>query len=329
MRARAGGDGVRQVAFLGDSISIQVGAGAPTVPRALREALARAPDAPRFEVHSLAALGAGPFDYYFLADVIADAHPDLVVIAFSLQSLGDSFRHLARPRLSGWMGLRRVPSALLGPIHWIGLSADELLMNVAIVQARAGELWRQLLVLQARLGAARADLANALGARFGGDGPRLFEVAHFLSERLRTRVPGPGGQLDRYGVAAERRHYGVAFEGLAKDHPVLFALADGLGVLRAAGVPVLVYLNPVNVEHLASVGLPEDERFAESLATVESVVRDSGASYLDLHALLPDAAFRDAAGHLGTPEAPEATARIAGAVAPSVVALTRASSRGH
>ncbi len=323
VRARAPGEEVRQVAFLGDSISIQVGADAPTVPRALREAIDAEGASPPVEVHSLAALGAGPFDYYFLADAIADARPDAVVIAFSLQSLGDFFRHLSRPRLSGWIAPRRVPSALFGPIHWIGLSADDLLMNVAIVQAWGGEIWRQLLVVQARLGAARTDLANALGARFGDDGPRRFELAHFTAERVRTRVEGPDGRRDRYDRAAERRHYGAVLDGLAPDHPVLVALADALRVLREAGVPVLVYVNPVNVEHLASLGLPADDRFAGSLATLAKVVRGAGADYLDLHALLLDAAFRDAAGHLGTAAAPDATARIARAVAGPLLALVR------
>ena len=36
--------------------------------------------------------GAGPFDYYFLADRIADAAPDLVVIALNLDHFSKAWK---------------------------------------------------------------------------------------------------------------------------------------------------------------------------------------------------------------------------------------------
>ena len=94
-----------------------------------------------------------------------------------------------------------------------------------------------------------------------------------------------------------------------------------LRALRDAGVPVLVVVNPVNVEHLRSLDLDADDRLASGLATIGRVVGDSGARFLDLHAQLPDAAFRDAAGHVGTEAHPGAAEQVAAAIAPAVEAL--------
>ena len=55
---------------------------------------------------------------------------------------------------------------------------------------------------------------------------------------------------------------------------------------------------------------------------LESVVRGAGSDYLDLHDLLPDAAFRDAAGHLGTAAVPDAPRRVGAAVAQHLTART-------
>jgi hypothetical protein len=309
-----------RVAFLGDSISISVRGGALSTPRALRSRLEDG-----VELHSLAALGTGPFDHYFLVDEIVEARPDQVVVAFSLQSFGAVFRSLSRERLSGWVAPERLASVALGPIHWIGLTVDELLLNRGIVGVRGAEMWRQLLVQQARLGAARDELASWLSARLGGSGHQAFEMASFANERRRTRMEG---DRDRYAADAERNHYGPLLQRLDGDHPVLVVLGRTLSRLNEAGIPVLVYVNPVNVEHLAALGLLEDGSLDESLATIEAVVRRSGAGYLDLHDLLPDAAFRDAAGHLGTPEDPESTDRLAGKVAPRIEAVRAAARTG-
>jgi hypothetical protein len=313
------GSEARHVAFLGDSISISVHGGTGTVPRALRRELAETNGADAFEIHSLAALGTGPFDYYFLVDEIVSAEPDQVVIAFSLQSLGELFRSLSRERLSGWVAPSRLLEVALAPTHWIGLTADDLLMNVAIVNARGGEVWRQLLVEQARLGVAREQLAAWLGETLGGSGPQLFEMAAYSAQQRRARVDH---ERDRYRADAERRHYGAAFVGLEEDHPILVVLASTLETLSDAGIPTLVYVNPINVEHLGELGLLEDDRLSRSLTTIESVVRGAGSDYLDLHDLLPDAAFRDAAGHLGTAALPDAPRRVGAAVAQHLTART-------
>ena len=118
--------------------------------------------------------------------------------------------------MSGWVASSRLLEVALAPTHWIGLTADDLLMNVAIVKARGAEVWRQLLVEQARLGAAREQLASWLGETLGGGGPQLFEMAAFSAQRRRTLLDD---ERDRYRADAERRHYGAALVGLEEGNP--------------------------------------------------------------------------------------------------------------
>lgn len=316
--ARTADPAVPRVAFLGDSISINSRGYSKPVPAALRSGLAEQLGGATVAFHSLAALGAGPFDYYYLADEIADSRPHVVVMALSLQSFGKSFRDLSRSRLSGWVSGSRLVPVILGPNHWIGLTADDLLMNVLIVQTGWDESWRRLLVEQSRLGVARDSLATWAGDVLGSGGPRAFELVRFASLRRRGRLPG----VDRYDAAAEHTHYGAAIRGLETDHPILTLLGETIGILRAADVEVLVYTNPINLEHLSSLGLPQGDRLARSLATLERTVVASGGHFLDLHALVPeDAAYWDAAGHLGTEQVPEAMQRVADAAAPAVAGL--------
>ena len=179
------------------------------------------------EIHSLAALGTGPFDYCFLADEIAAVDPDRVVVALSLNAFGDTFRSLSRRRISGWVAPHRLPRVSLLPIHWIGLTLDDLLLNVAIVRSGGFEPWRWLLAEQVRLDRARDALRRGLSERIGRNGVQGFEVARFATQRARTHVPG----RERYRAASERRHYGALLGRFERDHPVLVSLRESLETL--------------------------------------------------------------------------------------------------
>jgi hypothetical protein len=56
----------------------------------------------------------------------------------------------------------------------------------------------------------------------------------------------------------------------------------------------------VNIEHIRSLGLSLDG-LERSIVTIRQIVESSGAGFVDLHALLPDRAFRDARDHV-TPD---------------------------
>ncbi len=307
--SRASRPGSVTVAFLGDSISLRTQRGAD-LPTALGRALAEPPGTRPVRLHSLAALGMGPFDWYFLADELAAARPDVVVVALSLQTFGEASRPMSRTRLSGWLAPARVPEALLGPMHWVGLRADDLLMNVAIVRAGYAEAWRRAIVVQTRFGVARDELAEWVAGLAGVD-PRAVALPRLAYGLRRGRLP----ERDRYDRETQSQQFGTVLRGVEKDHPVLEVLADTLTLLRAHDVATLVYVNPINVAHMTSLGLPEGDRLARSLATIESVVVASGGVFIDLHARVPDDdAFWDAAGHMGTVDQPDALERVASSV---------------
>lgn len=318
MRAEAETD-TRAIAFLGDSMVISYPAGR-TIPDRLQQVLDRSPTGRPFQVRPVAEPGMGPFDFYFIADRVAEAGPDLVVLPFNLASFSDAWRGtFSRPQLAGWLPPRRVPQALCLPLDWIGLTADRLLAYVGVVQAGAAAPWHAFLKDQARVGRARRQLAWKIGEALGGDADARFardgfQAASKLLQNAKTR---------RFTRAGVRERFGVTLDGVGPDDPVLEMLGAVVRIFRERDIPVLVYVDPLNVEHLAQVdptemaGSPGLDRTLES---IEAVAREAGAGFADLHALLPDAGFRDGAGHLSvTKDNPDGPLHVAEALAPVVL----------
>jgi hypothetical protein len=63
-------------------------------------------------------------------------------------------------------------------------------------------------------------------------------------------------------------------------------------------VEVVLYVAPLNVEHLERVRVYDAAGAARAVARVHDVAEGLGAGFLDLHALLPDSAFADHNDHL-------------------------------
>jgi hypothetical protein len=205
------------------------------------------------------------------------------------------------------------------PLHWIGLTYDDLLMNALLVRAGAFDVWYWLSLEQARLGTARTDLTSWLGARVGRRGPQTFQLARFTHDQTRTRIPG----RDRYTKASELKHYGPVLVGLDPKHPVLAMLAGATRRFVERGIRVIVYVNPINVEHLAAIGVVPSTALDHSLALIAAAVAGAGGEFVDLHGLMPDAEFRDAAGHFGGEDA-MGTRRLAEAIAARILETTHA-----
>jgi len=292
-----------RVVLLGDSTSVPL-------PARLAARLAGSAPAPR--VVPLAIRGQTTWDQYFLSDLIARAEPDVVVIALHLANFSDHWRDsFAKPEFAGWLPLARAPEALRLPLHEVGLSSDELLWYRAIVAAELAPRWRALSREQVRMGQALRDAETGFA---GAVGSRDDHRALFAYATLERRV-GPDRRLTRAGALDE---YAAVLGGLPADHPVLAVLRALLASFRARGTPTLVAVTPANVEHLAHLGLLDDAALARSLARIESVARAQGAAFLDLHALLPDAAFSDAAGHYGEERAIDGPGLVAERLAPAV-----------
>ena len=119
------------VGFLGDSMVVSYPPGR-TVPSRLEQAVEqlRGPR-PRVKVVSLAAPGMGPFDYYFVANLVARAKPEQVILPFNLATLSVPWRGtFSRPELGGWLDPSQVTEALQLPLEWVGLTTDRLRKSV-------------------------------------------------------------------------------------------------------------------------------------------------------------------------------------------------------
>jgi len=312
---------VPRVYVLGDSTLISYPPGR-TVPARLQkelDALGGVKNGVR--VHSMAALGMTFFDQYFVADLIAEAPPDLLVINFHLPTISTHRRvDFVRPPLAGALSPRRIPEALGMPLNEFGMTADRMLLYVAIVQLGAFDTWKWLIAEQTRIARGRAELELWLGRRFSPmprSGAAPEEAWELLLQAARTQGSlEKGGR--RYTASGEEHHFGPALQGVSADHETLQAVAKTLAAYRRAGIDVILYVNPTNIDNLKRVGVHDAEGLARTLASLEELAQANGAGFVDLHDLLPDAGFRDAAGHFSTGEI-DGPRRVAEALAPMVL----------
>lgn len=322
---RAGADDEAwDIAYLGDSMIVSY-APARRVPARLQLELDRLAGEPgRFRVHSAAAPGMGPFDYYLLADRIAAAGPDQVLLHLNLTVLSDDWRGtFSRPELAGFIDPARIPGALSLPLYWIDVTADRLLGYVAVVQAGLGGPWHRLVSQQARLGPARRTGAANVAVAFGSDGGIRFARESF--GYFKNLVFSKNGRhLSARGV---QDRFGPALAGVDPDAPVLTILGAAIRVFREYGIDVVVYVNPTNVEHMEAIGAAHPEGLAHTLASIEILSREAGAGFVDLHRILSDADFRDPAGHLSVKGGRDGPLRLAEHLAPTLV--TRSAGRAH
>lgn len=321
-------DPVLQIVVLGDSTVISYPRGRQ-VPDRLEQALeARREAGPRIETLNLAVSGVAVFDYYFLADEIVRARPDAVLIAFNLDTLSDAWRGAyLRPVLAGMIDPARLLHTMSLPLHWIGLTFDQLLFYLGVVQSGGYELWYDLALEQARMGRARTAIRDQLDEFMGGKAGKEFDdaAAQALLRRLFAIGDRPDTLFKRFNRTGQLQHYGSALEGVPVDHPQLRALGSTVGVFERAGIPVVVYVNPVNHEHMDALGILDREGLATTASSIGSVVHENGGAFVDLHDLLPDAAFRDATGHFTVSDEFDGPALLSEALAPTL--LTKLNAR--
>lgn len=326
LAATAGTPGLRRVAYLADSTAISRQK-ALAVDARLEKATAKITGGePRIEVHSLATAGLGPFDYYFIAEEVIRAQPDLVVLLLNLTTFSDSWRRtFNRRELSGWIPPKRLLEAISLPLYWMGLTSDQLLLDVALEQAGLLRPWRFIRREQARVVTARNRLKLKLGELF--ENRTEYSYGLIRARHLRNSLLLEGGR--RYNAKGQLIRFGPALAGVEADHPNLQLLAAAVRTFEQAGVPTLVYVNPTNIEHTRKLGVLDERGLQKTLDNVERKIREAGGDFADLHALFPDAAFRDAAGHFtvrgGEPDGPK---MLAEALAPPVVANLLAEARG-
>ena len=308
----------RRVVFMGDSTSMHFPNGNFGLDYKLEGALDElAANQPPFRVFSFAAPGYTQFTQYFLSHRVASAHPDAVVLAMNLASFSQQWRGADRPQLAAWLPLRHVGEALQLPLHWIGVASDELLLYTGTIAAGGFEAWRWLLHAQARCVRAWGALTLWLQAHSGAPEGLAYKLELFAARRVRDVEPGPP---DRERAWLARSRLGAALDGVEPEHPVMRMLRATLAVFHRRGIPVFVYIVPVNVEHLDRLGIGDREGLRRAVERVRRMVEAGGATLIDVHDLLPDSAFADNGGHLVSGPEHDAPWLVAQRIAEVVVA---------
>jgi hypothetical protein len=137
-----------------------------------------------------------------------------------------------------------------------------------------------------------------------------------LVRMARAMVPGknrsPGVML--------RQVFGNVLEGVDESQPRVKYLVSTLDRLREANIPTLLWIAPINVDHMREEQVAT-EPIARSAATLARLAQAHGATLVDLHAVLRDAEFRDYSDHIQSIGTPPATQRI-GRLLARVIAST-------
>lgn len=268
-------------------------------------------------VHSLAAPALGSVTYHFLARDIIAAQPDLIVwqVAFT-HTNGYWLTENTHHEFAGRLPLLDIGRTLLLPIHELGLSADDLLAYKLLMTPGLRTAWQWLGKEQSRVQKGRDAFEEWLtgGARHRPE--RKFRRTRGL--RLNAgHISEVDGRL-RYLGSRAVMHLGEGLRGLEPDHVLVRVLGETLGLFREAGIPVVMYLNPINIEHLRGLEVVDDDLLAMSIETYRSVAVESGAIFVDLHDAVPDASFIDARGHFHRTEAFDAAGRMIDKIQPPV-----------
>jgi hypothetical protein len=85
--------------------------------------------------------------------------------------------------------------------------------------------------------------------------------------------------------------------GAASEHLVVQMLAGALEIYQSGRYPRAAYAVPMNVEHFEEVGFDTRTGTRHSIEMLRDLVESRGGTFLDLHRLFPDKAFKDLGGH--------------------------------
>ena len=196
------------------------------------------------------------------------------------------------PELSGWMSIESALHAIRMPVQSAGLTYDALLFHQMLVRFVGAERW-----LATRRELSRVDkIRGLLEERLAGS--RRSPESRFRRRAIQIREPMLlEDRPDRFNLAGERAHLETALEGyISSDNPGMVLFRATLRRFRDLGIPVQVYLNPINVDNIELVGL-DRAAIERSVQDVANAVQGEGARFLDLHDIFPDDHFRDASGH--------------------------------
>jgi hypothetical protein len=263
--------------------------------------------------HTLRIPGFNAAGMYFVSDEIIAAHPDQIVLALNLHGLNrEAQRRFSRTEVAGFMRGQQWLEAFTLPLFESGLTTDRLLFYRALVAIGAEHVWRDAEQLQARAFKLRETFAEALDAYAGTSGSADLQASLAGARWARFTVGAAG--LPRMSRESAQRNLAPVLRGVTAREPTLQILAALLARFRRAQIPTLVYLEPMNVEHVQHLGLALDG-LSRSIRTIRRTVESQGAELADFHAVLPDGAFRDEGDHYTFAGQPNGTFRLGSQIA--------------
>jgi hypothetical protein len=239
--------------------------------------------------------------YYLLADALLATGARSVALVVNLQALTDGwFRNLniKHPELVAFLGLGRVPEALLLPLELAGVSDASLVTQPAlraIGMSAMPELLRDLREgFRQRLLPGFPAEAEAATAEPPADerGPRPRAKGRAMGGRR----PAPW-QPGLWGTSPFR-HTDLYPDHLRRDAAAVRVLEATVRRLAQSGARVAVVLAPLHVQALRVMGAYERRGIEESLEVIRALSTERGAAIVDLsHFLLEERYFSDAYTH--------------------------------
>lgn len=228
----------------------------------------------QFDIVDLTQPGLLPIHFYALLDEALETPVALVALEVNLRTFLDPHVRAGEERLPGLArkldfgdGLRvrdaleREGMSVLDP-PLLRLK-DQLGLLYVFEGARQGAI--------DLLAAAGASVKDALG--------------------LKQRWLGP--------TSESARRFALSYMVDYASHPNATVLREAVRELHAAGIPVIVYVAPVNVEYLRTRGDDFDaDELERRLDALRTSIGAAPSEWLDLHAKLPARKFRDQQNHL-------------------------------
>jgi hypothetical protein len=306
--------GHRRIALLGDSMLVGPPGSVPLPDRVESVANHRRREARHIRIHTLSWPAWGVIGEYCLADEILRTHPDLIVLELNLRGLQlGPLGPFAYSELAGWIRSSRLLETSLLPLSDAGITLNRLLLYQLLVASHHENAWVGLLDRQARLLHLRGVLEDWVERKTGVTTVAARQLSAGAYAYRRLLVPGK--------LRAQRAQIeamlGAVLGGIDTHNGRLEVLEALLRTFRRADIPVFVWVSPVNVQHMRSLGLSMDG-LDKSLEVVRVLVEQTGAHFLDLHAALPDSAFRDSGDHYTLDGEPNGAAILASRLAPAI-----------
>jgi hypothetical protein len=286
---------VRKVLMLGDSV---LNPAVPhPVPTSTQLALhEKGPRGRGIRIYPLSWPGWSLAGQYCLLDDLLRLGPDQVLLELNFRGLTvESARGFSQGELAGFLSADHYLEALSLPLPQAGVTPDRLLFYRTLVAGKELRTWKTLLDIQARLYNAREPAEQAFERFVGVNSMATRKLALLFEAVHRAYAAGQDRESRDRAIAS----LSPTLAGIEPDFPPLATLAAVVRRVAASGRSPLVWIAPINVDHLLKLDV-DVRGLDRSVRSVRRVVEESGGELVDFHASLRDKDFADAGDHPST-----------------------------